>query len=287
MNTKKLFTLIIFLPFCLINQAQEAIKLEIYHTNDMHSRIEPFPVDYANKDMADKAGIVRRVTFMEEARKKDPELLLFDCGDFSQGSPYYNLFKGSTEVEFMNLCGYDAATIGNHEFDFGLNNMKRIFQESKFAIVCANYTTSGTPIEDYVKPYTIIFRKGLKIGVFGLSPKLEGLVQKKNYANMVFLDPISTANQIAQILKENEKCNVVICLSHLGWFDANSSAPYSDYKLASQTRNIDLILGGHTHTLMQSAKTVKNLDGEVVTINQMGKNAQWIGHVTLTFEKIK
>ena len=272
------------LAFTYCSLAQNVIKLEIYHTNDMHSRIEPFSKDYEKADMADKAGFVRRVTFIEKARKQDPDLLLFDCGDFSQGSPYYNLFKGSAEIEFMNLCKYDAATIGNHEFDFGKDNMKRIFQEANFPFVCANYTTEGTVLEGIVKPYTILYRKGLKIGVFGLGPKLEGLVQEKNYQGIIFLDPINTANEMARRLKEEERCDLVICLSHLGWFEKDS-ANYGDKRLASETRNIDVILGGHTHTYMTKAKRVPNLDGKIVPVTQMGKNGQWIGHLTITLEK--
>lgn len=284
MNRYSLFTIGLMLAFTTCSLAQNVIKLEIYHTNDMHSRIEPFPKDYEKADMADKAGFVRRVTFIEKARKQDPDLLLFDCGDFSQGSPYYNLFKGSTEIEFMNLCKYDAATIGNHEFDFGKDNMKRIFQEGNFPFVCANYTTEGTVLEGIVKPYTILYRKGLKIGVFGLGPKLEGLVQEKNYQGIIFLDPINTANEMARRLKEEERCDLVICLSHLGWFDKDT-ANYGDKRLASETRNIDVILGGHTHTYMTKAKRVPNLDGKIVPVTQMGKNGQWIGHLTITLEK--
>lgn len=274
--------LLLFLAV-LTSQAQEVIRLEIYHTNDVHSKIEPFPTDYATQRMADKAGFVRRVTYMEQERLKDPELLLFDCGDFSQGSPYYNLFKGSTEIGFMNLCKYDAGIIGNHEFDFGEENMKRIFQEANFPIVCANYTVKGTVLEDIVKPYTILYRKGLKIGVFGLGPQLEGLVQEKNYKGMTFLDPIPVANEVAQKLKEEEHCDLVICLSHLGWF--NSPTKYSDSNLVQNTRNIDVVLGGHTHTYLEHPMMVKNLDGKEIPISQMGKNAQWVGHLTLTFEK--
>lgn len=274
--------LLLFLAV-LTSQAQEVIRLEIYHTNDVHSKIEPFPTDYATQRMADKAGFVRRVTYMEQERLKDPELLLFDCGDFSQGSPYYNLFKGSTEIGFMNLCKYDAGIIGNHEFDFGEENMKRIFQEANFPIVCANYTVKGTVLEDIVKPYTILYRKGLKIGVFGLGPQLEGLVQEKNYKGMTFLDPIPVANEVAQKLKEEEHCDLVVCLSHLGWF--NSPTKYSDSNLVQNTRNIDVVLGGHTHTYLEHPMMVKNLDGKEIPISQMGKNAQWVGHLTLTFEK--
>ena len=275
-----------FVCSCLLlglsSQAQEIIKLEIYHTNDMHSRIEPFPQDYSTPQMADKAGIVRRVTFLEAERQKDPELLLFDCGDFSQGSPYYNLFKGSTEVEFMNLCKYDVGTIGNHEFDFGEENMKRIFQEAKFPIVCANYTVEGTPLEGVVKPYTILYRKGLKIGVFGLGAEMDGLVQAKNYVGMKFLNPIDVANEVAQKLKEEEKCDLVICLSHLGWQES-MTRPYCDGNLAAHTRNIDVILGGHSHTYMEHPRMIKNLDGKEIPVTQMGKNAMWVGHLTLTF----
>lgn len=180
----------------------------------------------------------------------------------------------------MNLMGLDAATIGNHEFDFGLENMARLFRMANFPIVCANYDFTGTPCEGLVKPYVILHRQGLKIGVFGLSPKMEGLVAEKNCQGVAYLDPVETARQTAALLKEQKKCDVVICLSHMGW----GEGPEYDTGVIQGSRYIDLVLGGHTHTYMKKLKYVKDLDGRSVPVDQNGKHAVWVGKMVLTVE---
>ena len=174
----------------------------------------------------------------------------------------------------MNIMGYDAATIGNHEFDFGLDNMARIFKMAKFPIVCANYDFSGTVLEGIVKPYTIIKRNGVKIGVFGLSPKLEGLVVRENYGNIKYLDPIAVTKDVVKTLREKEKCDLVICLSHLGWKTGDEEP--SDERLVPQTEGIDLVLGGHTHTYLNPAKMVENASGKEVPVSQNGKSGIYL-----------
>ena len=174
-------------------------ELYIYHSNDTHSRIEPIDVNSADK-FAGLGGYVRRATCIDSLRIVNPSMLLFDCGDFSQGTPYYNMYKGEVEVLLMNEMQYDAATIGNHEFDFGLENMARLFELAKFPIVCANYDFRGTVLEALVKPYIVIEREGLKIGVFGLSPRIEGLVQASNCEGVSYLSPADSANKIANKL---------------------------------------------------------------------------------------
>lgn len=220
---------------------------------------------------------------IDQMRKEDKELLLLDSGDFSQGSPYYTMFKGDVETELMNIMGYDAATIGNHEFDFGLDNMARLFKKVNFPIVCANYDFTGTVVEGLVKTYVVIKRKGVKIGIFGLSPKLEGLVMASTCAGVKYLDPIKTANDIADKLKNEEKCDVVICLSHLGWDEAG----LNDMEMMAKTRNIDLVLGGHSHSYFQKLNYVRNLDGKEIPNDQNGKHGIFVGKITLTLEKGK
>ena len=214
------------------------------------------------------------MVYVKQQRKLNPNLLLFDCGDFSQGSPYYSMFKGDVEIGLMNLMGYDAATIGNHEFDFGLDNMARLFKMAKFPIVCANYDFSGTVLEGIVKPYTIIKRNGVKIGVFGLSPKLEGLVVRENYGNIKYLDPIAATKDIVKTLREKEKCDLVICLSHLGW--KTSDEEPSDERVVPQTDGVDLFLGGHTHTYLNPAKILENASGKKVSVSQNGKSGIYL-----------
>ena len=273
-----------FIIACLLTEtfsAQSVRELCVLHTNDTHSRIEPFALYYPDTLMAGKGGFVRRVTFIKQERKKCKDLLLFDCGDFSQGSPYYNLFKGETEVKLMNEMGYDAGTIGNHEFDFGLENMARLFKLAHFPIVCANYDVKGTVLEGVVKEFVIFKRNGLKIGVFGLGAQLDGLVSKENYGNVKFEEPVSEAQRITDLLRKEKKCDVVICLSHLGW----EGEPSSDVRLIQETRGIDVVLGGHSHSLFCGPKFYRNLDGMEVPLQQMGKNGAFVGKLILSFQK--
>lgn len=278
---KRIYLLFTALCICGALAAQDVKELWILHTNDTHSRVEPVPVTDPNPEYAGKAGFVRRATLIKGMREQNKDLLLFDCGDFSQGSPYYNMFKGEVEVKLMNEMGYDAGTIGNHEFDFGLDNMARLFKMANFPIVCANYGVKGTVLEGIVKPYVILEREGVKIGVFGLSPVLEGLVQTKNYEGVVFESPIEAAQRVAKILKEQEKCDLVVCLSHLGW----KGEPYSDETLIANTRNIDIVLGGHSHSYFDKTLFYKNLDGKDIPLQQMGKNAVYVGKMKVEMEK--
>lgn len=261
--------------------AQVDKELLIFHTNDMHSRVEPFSDDYQDTLLAGKAGMVRRATFISQQRKKHPDLLLFDSGDFSQGTPYYNMFKGEVEIKLMNAMKYDAGTIGNHEFDFGLDNMARLFKMADFPIVCANYDVRGTVLEGLVKEYTVLEREGVRIGVFGLGVPLDGLVAAHCYGNVKYEDPVSEAQRIADILKNQEKCDLVICLSHLGWMEDQ----FSDIELVENTRNIDVVLGGHSHSYFTEPKFYKNLDGVDVPVQQMGKNAAFVGKMVLKLQK--
>ena len=253
-------------PLCLVapDSAQKTKQLVILQTSDTHSRIEPIAVNAADR-YAGMGGTVRRATFIKEARKISPNLLLFDCGDISQGTPYYNLFQGEVEVKMMNLMGYDAMTIGNHEFDFGLENMARLFRMANFPVVCSNYDVTGTVLEGLVKPYTTFNRNGLKIGVFGLAPKMEGLVQADKCEGVVYNDPIEVAQKI--------------CLSHLGYQLKNAPC---DEELAQKTNHIDAILGGHTHTFMKEPAVYLNKDGQNVPVMHTGKSGIYVGMLKLT-----
>ena len=257
--------------------------LTILHTNDTHSCIEPLKKNLPDTLLADRGGYLRRTAMLKEERKKDPNLLLFDCGDFSQGSSYYTMFKGEVEIGLMNQMGYDAGTIGNHEFDFGLDNMVRLFKMATFPIVCSNYDFADTELAKIVKPYIVLKRKGVKIGVFALSPELEGLVSAKNFGPLKFLNPSETAQKMVDILKNEKKCDLVICLSHLGW-------EISDFpcdKVISETTGIDLVLDGHTHTYFEKLKYVKDKAGHLVPVNQNGKHGAFIGKMQLKLEKKK
>lgn len=257
-------------------------KLVILHTNDTHSTIMPLSENMNDTLKAGRGGFIRRVAMLKEERAKDPALLLFDSGDFSQGSPYYTLYKGDVEIGLMNMMRYDAATIGNHEFDFGLDNMARIFRMANFPIVCANYDFTGTPVEGLVKPYVVLKRDGLRIGVFGLAPKLGGLVAKDNFEGVEYLDPIEKAREVSSLLKDKERCDVVVCLSHLGW---DIKPDMEDSTLIAETRNIDIVLGGHSHSYLEQLAWVKNADGTPVPVDQNGKHGIFVGRIVMTLQE--
>ena len=224
------FYLFTFLP--LNAEAKKDKQLVIIHTNDTHSTIFPLNENIDNKDIAGRGGFLRRVNMVKEQREQHPNLLLIDSGDFSQGSGYYTIFKGEVEIKLMNQMGYDAATIGNHEFDFGLDNMARIFRMADFPIICSNYDCTGTVLEGIVKPYVTIKRDGVKIGLFALAPPLKGLVFDGNCEGLTFLDPAETAQKYIDILRKQEKCDLVICISHLGW----EVSEYPDEKFRTVSR---------------------------------------------------
>lgn len=252
--------------------------LLVLHTSDSHSCIEP-------DAKTNTGGYVRRAAIIDSLRTHvDADLLLFDCGDYSQGSLYYNLFRGEAEVRLMNAMHYDAATIGNHEFDFGEDNMLRLFQLAAFPTVCCNYDVSSTILKDVILPYTVIERKGVRIGVFGVSPPLEGLVADKNCEGIRYLDPIAEANRIVSLLRGREHCDVVICLSHLGW---QIEGLIDDVEFIAGTRGIDLVLGGHTHSIFDAPIRYPNLDGDSIPLMHNGKNAAHVGSYTLTLSVSK
>lgn len=275
----RFFLIVVIALMGLSAQAKKDKQLVILHTNDTHSTIQPVNVQLPDTMKAGRAGALRRIAMLQEEREKNPDLLLFDSGDFFQGSAYYTMFKGDVEIGLMNRMGYDAVTIGNHEFDFGLEEMARVFRLATFPIVCANYDFTGTPVEGLVKPYVIIKRNGVRIGVFGLSPKMEGLVSEKNCVGVKYLDPAQVALETATMLKEKMRCDVVICVSHLGW---QSNRGEDDLYVIPRSRYIDLVLGGHTHTYFEQLEYEKNMDGKPVPVDQNGKHAIFVGKIVMT-----
>ena len=254
--------------------------LLILHTNDTHSCVMPLNANLADTALAGRGGYLRRLEMIRQERAVHPDLLLFDSGDFSQGSPYYNLFKGDVEVGLMNKMGYDAATIGNHEFDFGLDNMIRIFRQARFPIVCSNFDFADTELKDLVKPYIVLKRKGVKIGVFALSPKLKGLISDKNCPGVKYLDPAKVALETATMLKKDMKCDMVICISHLGWDMGGEDDSY----MIKGSRNIDVVLGGHSHSFLERLEYVNNMDGKPVPVDQNGNHGIFIGKMLVSLK---
>lgn len=278
---RKVVLMIALLLATMSASAKGPKKITVLHTSDTHSCILPLNKNLADTMLADRGGFLRRIAMLKQERRKDPGLLLFDCGDFSQGSSYYTMFKGDVEVELMNRMHYDAVTIGNHEFDFGLDNMIRLFKMAEFPIVCSNYDFADTELKDIVKPYLVLKRQGVRIGVFALCPPLEGLVSRKNYGPLKFLDPVEVTDRMVDVLRNREKCDVVICLSHLGW----EVSDYPDNELIKRTSGIDLILGGHSHTYLETLGYETDKTGRQVPVDHEGKHAVFVGKIQLTLEK--
>lgn len=256
-------------------------KLTILHTNDTHSRIEPFPEN--DTKYANQGGCARRAALIEKIRNEEKNVLLLDAGDIFQGTPYFNYYHGEIEYKLMSLMKYDAATFGNHDFDLGSENVLKQMPHANFDFINCNYNLDNTALSKHKKiaPYNIYKRGHLKIGVLGVGIDLENLVDKKYAGDIIYNDPISNANKIASILKYDEKCDYVVCLSHLGYkYDTNK---VSDLVLAAQSKDIDLIIGGHTHTFLKNLVSVKNRNGEEVQITQVGWAGIWLGKIEIYF----
>lgn len=275
MKLKNISLLFILISFSIVVGAQK--KVVILGTNDTHSRIEPLPAN--DKKYAGMGGVEARASFIKEVRTQNENVLLFDAGDFVQGTPYFNLFHGRVEAEAMDMMKYNAGTLGNHEFDYGLDTLKMIIKKLKYPIVNCNYDFSNTVLKGMIKPYIVLKKFGLKIGVVGVGVDPEGLIQKNRYEGMIFKPIISTVNLYAKILKEKERCDFVICLSHIGYSD--------DIILAEQSKNIDLIIGGHSHTYMEKPDIRKNLDGKEILIFQTGKSGAYINKYELELDKVR
>ncbi|KGE12506.1 bifunctional metallophosphatase/5'-nucleotidase [Sphingobacterium deserti] len=263
------------------NASAKDHRLTILHTNDVHSRIEPFPMDGSRYQGL--AGVARRSTLIKKIRTEEPQVLLLDSGDMFQGTPYFNMFEGKLEIELMSKLGYEAGTFGNHEFDNGLTGLAKHLDKATFPFLTANYDFTGTLLEGKTQDFTIIEKGGLRIGLTGVGIDIEGLVDPNSYKGMKYLDPIPVVNRIAKQLKEEKKCDLVIVLSHLGY--KYSDDKVSDIKLAANTENVDIILGGHTHTFLDEPTRVKNLQNEEVLINQMGFAGIRLGRLDVVFNK--
>ena len=257
-------------------------NITILHTNDVHSHVEPFSKDHS--EFPNKGGFERRATLISEIRRQNPNTLLFDAGDIFQGTPYFNFYGGEIEFKLMSMLGYDAITIGNHDFDNGMDGLDKQLPNAKFDIISSNYDFKNTILESKVSDYKIYNKSGIKIGVFGLGIELEGLVSKDLYKETKYLDPIDIANETAKKLKETGNCDIVICLSHLGYKYEKFPNKVSDLNLAKSTKNIDLIIGGHTHTFMNKPVIVKNNVENDVLINQVGCFGLYLGRIDFSFD---
>ena len=249
-------------------------RLVVLHTNDMHSRIEPFPDD--GSKFANLGGMARRATLVRQIQQQEPHVLLLDAGDIFQGTPYFNYFGGELEFKLMSKMGYDAATLGNHDFDNGIDGLMEQLPEAKFSFVSSNYDFSKTPLKNHILPYRTIRKGGIKVGLFGLGIELEGLVPRASFGATKYLDPVGVAMEMVSLLK-GKKCDLIICLSHLGF--SFKSQKIDDKKLAAQVEGIDLIIGGHTHTFLDHPVEILGPNGHTTMINQVGWSGLLLGRV--------
>jgi 5'-nucleotidase len=258
-------------------------KLTILHTNDTHSRLEPFPMDGGRNQGL--GGVAARAKLINKIRDNEEHVLLLDAGDIFQGTPFFNIYKGEPEIKAMASMGYDAGTIGNHDFDAGMENLAtQLTKHANFPMLIANYDFTGTPMEHRSQPYKV-FKKGkLKVGVFGVGIEGKGLIPDNLFGATKYLDPIQKANETADRLKRKEDCDLVVCLSHLGYQYKNAEL-VSDTVMAKETENIDVIIGGHTHTFMDKPVTLKNKSGADVVINQVGWSGIVLGRLDFEFSK--
>jgi len=257
-------------------------KLTILHTNDVHSRIEPFPMD-GGKNQG-RGGIAKRAALINKIRQEEANVLLLDAGDMFQGTPYFNYFEGELEMKLMSKMGYDAGTIGNHDFDAGIDVLHKQFtNHGNFSLINCNYDFSDTIMNGQVQPYKIFQKGSIKVGVLGVGVELDGLVVAELYKNTRYQNPLEQANKYAAILKEEEQCDYVICLSHLGYsYDTNK---VSDLVVAKESQNIDLIIGGHTHTFLEQPTIVENKKGKEVLVTQVGWAGMILGRLDIYFER--
>ena len=258
-------------------------KITILHTNDVHSHIDPFPKNDPLNPSG--GGVIARANLINLVKKDNPHTLVLDAGDVFQGTPYFNFFGGELELKLMSKMGYNASTLGNHEFDNGMEKLSKVLKHANFSFLNSNYTLKNTPLENKIKSHEIFNINGIKIGVFGLGIELEGLVEKKLYKGIKYLNPIEISKDISDDLKYNHNCDLIICLSHLGFSYSKDKNIMCDLILAKQTKNIDLIIGGHTHTFLDEPVKVKNLENKDVIINQVGCFGINLGKIDFYFSE--
>jgi 5'-nucleotidase len=259
----------------------DLVKITILHTNDVHSHIDPFPDN--DPKFPGLGGAVNRAALIKKIRAEEKNVLLFDVGDIFQGTPYFNMYGGELEFKLMTMMQYDASTIGNHDFDNGLDGLVKQLPNAGFPFINSNYDFSDTPMAGKTLPHKIFMKDGIKVGVFGLGIELEGLVEKKMYGNTRYLDPILKAAESSRYLKMDQKCDLVICLSHLGY--SSRGKQINDVELAKQSKNIDVILGAHTHTFLDKPAEYANSDGKKILVAQVGWAGIRLGRIDYVFER--
>ena len=260
-------------------------QITILHTNDVHSHIDPLPA--TDPFSPNKGGVARRAALIDQIRQENPHTLLFDAGDIFQGTPYFNFYGGELEFKLMSMLKYDAATLGNHDFDNALEGLYAQLPHAKFDFIISNYDFSNTILNGHTLPYKIYHLNGIKIGVFGIGVELEGLVNKQMYGETVYLNPIEIAQDMERKLHNEEHCDLIICLSHIGYEYKDNPNKVCDLKVAAQTSYIDLIIGGHTHTFLPKPTLVTNRHEKTTLVNQVGCYGINLGRIDFFFEDEK
>ena len=277
---KQLYILTFLLCFQLAAFSADKLKLVILHTNDTHSQVEPS--EKSSLATSDMGGYARRIGVIEKIRSEENNVLLFDAGDYWQGTPYFNFFNGRIEIDALNRMKYDATTLGNHEFDNGTDTLAAVIQNLNIPLISSNYDVTNSVIRDFVKPWIVIKKAGLKIGVMALNVNPESLILESNINGISYLDPVAKAQEVSEYLKNKEKCDMIICLSHLG--SDKDSKSVNDFEIARKTKFIDVIIGGHSHTMLENTKT-QNAAGRDVIIAQMAKSGFYLGRIDLLLTK--
>ncbi len=269
------FVFLFFSSFLLVT-AQGKVKITILHTNDTHSQVEP--TEKTSSPTSDMGGYARRMGVIEKIRSEEKNVILLDAGDYWQGTPYFNFYNGRIEIDAMNRMRYDTATLGNHEFDNGVDSLAAVLAEAKFPVISSNYTFENPQLAEMIKPYIIMNVDGVRVGIMGLTINPEGLIAQSNYKGVTYLDPVFVAKETSGFLKEELKCDLIVCLSHLGADPSKSEV--TDFDIARATEYIDIIIGGHSHQIIDNT-TEKNLVGKDVIIAQMGKSGLYLGRIDL------
>ena len=277
---KQLHVLIFLLCFQFAAFSANRVKLVILHTNDTHSQVEPS--EKSSLATSNMGGYARRMGVIEKIRSEEKNVLLLDAGDYWQGTPYFNFFNGRIEIDALNRMKYDATTLGNHEFENGTDTLAAVIQNLNIPLISPNYDVTNSVIRDFIKPWIILKKAGLKIGIMALNVNPESLILESNINGISYLDPVAKAQEISEYLKKKEKCDLIICLSHLG-SDENSKS-VNDFEIARKTKFIDVIIGGHSHTMLENTKT-QNAAGQDVIIAQMAKSGFYLGRIDLLLTK--
>lgn len=263
----------------LLNLAAGEKLFTILHTNDTHSQIDPIPAN--DRTYPDKGGVARRATLVKRIRKENPNTLLIDAGDVFQGTPYFNFYKGEVEYKAMSLIGYDVVTLGNHDFDNGVDALAAAMKFANFDFVSCNYDVHGTPLESRVKPYVVRVMAGVRVGLFGMGVSPDNLITPVNFKGVTYNDPVKSARDAVTALRGRERCTVVIGMSHLGYYPEARAGGVGDSQVAAQVDGIDFIASGHTHTFMKEPVITKTPSGGNTIIFQVGRSGIYVGRVDM------